>query len=554
MQDMEWWKKTIIYECYPKSFFDHKDQGSGTIKGIITKLDYLKSLGVGALWLTPVYRSPMVDNGYDVADYYQIDPQYGTMEDMDELISEARKRDIRIVMDLVFNHSSDQCAWFLESKKSKDNPKSDWYVWADPDEFGRAPTNWRALFGGSAWKWCEERKQYYLHTFAVEQPDLNWENPEVRKALFDVANFWVNKGVGGFRIDAISYIKKPKEFKNGISDGFDGLSDINRICRNQEGILDFLKEFKDEVKKGKDIFLVGETNGVDPEELRKWVGEDGVFDMVIEFTHVSPEFAEGENWWKPNAWNLSGFKKNINAFQYAVNEFGWHPIYFENHDKPRSVNHYFSEYCDKKKAAKVIATLLMSLRGTPFLYQGQEIGMSNVSWDDIDEYDDLSSHVQYQTALKEGASEVEALKGVHRSSRDNARTPMQWSDEINAGFSKGNPWLKVNSNYREVNRKVEESDAGSVLNYYRCLKKLRDEHPALIDGKFKSYEDDSDDVYIYDRTDDKEKIRVMVNFKDRDVKIDPQYEENSSVLLCSLPEHETGKLKALESLILQIDK
>ena len=422
---MKWWQKTILYECYPKSFYDDKGLGSGTLKGIIKKLDYLKSLGIGALWLTPVYKSPMIDNGYDVADYYQIDPKYGTMEDMEELIAEGKKRDIRIILDLVFNHSSDKCDWFLESAGSKNNPKSDWYIWADPDENGNAPTNWRALFGGSAWAWNEDRKQYYLHTFAKAQPDLNWENPEVRKALFDVANFWVAKGVGGFRIDAISYIKKPQEFKNGIPDGVDGMSDINRLTRNQEGILDFLREFKKEVREGKDIFLVGETNGVDPQELKDWVGENGVFDMVIEFTHISPEFVNGENWCKPYDWSLSELKRNLNAFQNAVNEYGWHPLYFENHDKPRSVDHFFSKDADKNKAAKVIATLLMSLRGTPFLYQGQELGMSNVAWDNINDYDDLSSHVQFDMALEEGFSESEALEGVHRSSRDNARTPMQ---------------------------------------------------------------------------------------------------------------------------------
>ena len=550
---MKWWQKTILYECYPKSFYDDKGLGSGTLKGIIKKLDYLKSLGIGALWLTPVYKSPMIDNGYDVADYYQIDPKYGTMEDMEELIAEGKKRDIRIILDLVFNHSSDKCDWFLESAGSKNNPKSDWYIWADPDENGNAPTNWRALFGGSAWAWNEDRKQYYLHTFAKAQPDLNWENPEVRKALFDVANFWVAKGVGGFRIDAISYIKKPQEFKNGIPDGVDGMSDINRLTRNQEGILDFLREFKKEVREGKDIFLVGETNGVDPQELKDWVGENGVFDMVIEFTHISPEFVNGENWCKPYDWSLSELKRNLNAFQNAVNEYGWHPLYFENHDKPRSVDHFFSKDADKNKAAKVIATLLMSLRGTPFLYQGQELGMSNVAWDNINDYDDLSSHVQFDMALEEGFSESEALEGVHRSSRDNARTPMQWNDKENAGFTTGEPWLKVNDNYHEINVKKEENDPSSVLNYYRQLIQLRDKHQVLIDGKFRSFEDDNNDIYIYERYNKDETIRVLVNFKDYEANIDPVYEENTKVLICSCPQHDKGILKPWEALILQVD-
>ncbi|MBR4483799.1 MAG: alpha-glucosidase [Erysipelotrichaceae bacterium] len=547
---MEWWKKTIVYECYPKSFRDTKDQGSGTIKGITSKLDYLKSLGVGAIWITPVYSSPMVDNGYDVADYYAIDPQYGDMADMDELIGEAKKRDIRIVMDLVFNHSSDKCAWFIESASSRDNPKADWYVWRDPKEDGSAPSNWRALFGGSAWKWCEARKQYYLHSFAAEQPDLNWENKEVRKALYDVANFWVDKGIGGFRVDAISYIKKPEVFLDGEVDGADGLADLNKIGRNKEGILDFLKEFRKEVREGKDIFLVGETNSVDVKQLKKWVGEDGVFDMVIEFTHISPEFRNNEKWCEPEEWTLKDLKQNIISFQYAINDEGWLPIYFENHDKPRLVSHYFRDDIDKKKAAKLMAVLQMCLRGTPFIYQGQEIGMSNVAYADINDYDDISSYTQYELALAEGYSKQEALAGVHNFSRDNCRTPMQWNDGEFAGFSKAKPWLAVNDNYKEVNVKRQEEDPSSVLNFYRELSKFRQKHKALIEGRFRSYEDESDEVFIFDRTDEEETIRILLNFMDYEVKIDPKYEEDMDPLLCSEEDHEKGRLKPLEALLI----
>ena len=547
---MEWWKKTIVYECYPKSFCDTKDQGSGTIKGITSKLDYLKSLGVGAIWITPVYSSPMVDNGYDVADYYAIDPLYGDMADMDELIGEAKKRDIRIVMDLVFNHSSDKCAWFIESASSRDNPKADWYVWRDPKEDGSAPSNWRALFGGSAWKWCEARKQYYLHSFAAEQPDLNWENKEVRKALFDVANFWVDKGIGGFRVDAISYIKKPEVFLDGEVDGADGLADLNKIGRNKEGILDFLKEFRKEVREGKDIFLVGETNSVDVKQLKKWVGEDGVFDMVIEFTHISPEFRNNEKWCEPEEWTLKDLKRNIISFQYAINDEGWLPIYFENHDKPRLVSHYFRDDIDKKKAAKLMAVLQMCLRGTPFIYQGQEIGMSNVAYADINDYDDISSYTQYELALAEGYSKQEALAGVHNFSRDNCRTPMQWDDGEFAGFSKAKPWLAVNDNYKDVNVKRQEEDSSSVLNFYRELNRLRNKHQALIKGKFRSYEDESDEVFIFDRTDEEETIRILLNFMDYEVKIDPKYEDDMDLLLCSEEDHEKGRLKPLEALLI----
>ena len=548
---MEWWKKTIVYECYPKSFHDTKDQGTGTIKGITLKLDYLRSLGVGALWLTPVYRSPMIDNGYDVTDYYQIDPMYGTMEDMEELISEAQKRNIRIVMDLVFNHSSDQCEWFIESRKSKDNPKSDWYVWADPKDDGSEPNNWRSIFGGSAWKWCEERKQYYLHTFAKQQPDLNWENKEVRKALYDVANFWIGKGVGGFRIDAISYIKKPDIFSDGPIDGSDGLSDINRICRNQEGIIEFLKEFKTNVREGKDIFLVGEANGIEPNELKNWVGKNGVFDMVIEFSHTSPEFAVQEKWYEPYEWTFKEFKRNISGFQYAINDEGWMPVYFENHDKPRLVDHYFPQGYDKKKAAKVMAVLQMCLRGTPFIYQGQEIGMDNIALDDINRYDDISSYGQYEAALKEGYSKKEALEAIHRFSRDNARTPMQWNDSEYAGFSKAEPWLTVNDNYREINVEAQEKDPSSVLNFYRKLVEIRNSHSALIDGKFTSYEDHRDDIYIFDRSNNEETVRILLNFTDQEVAVSECYEDDMQIIHSTEEEHKKGILKPLEALILQ---
>ena len=547
---MEWWKKTIVYECYPKSFYDTKNQGIGTIKGITSKLDYLKSIGIGALWLTPMYKSPNIDNGYDVTDYYQIDPQYGTMEDMDELIYEAKKRGIRIVMDLVFNHSSDQCEWFIESRKSKYNPKSDWYVWADPKDDGSEPTNWRSLFGGSAWQWCKERKQHYLHTFAKEQPDLNWENKNLKKALYDVANFWVDKGIGGFRIDAISYIKKPDIFTDGEIDGNDGMSDINRICRNQEGILDFLKEFKRNVREGKDIFLVGEANGVDPKELKNWVGKNGVFDMVIEFTHTSPEFPEQEKWCEPYKWTLKEFKRNINGYQYAVNDEGWMPIYFENHDKPRLVDHYFLKGYDKKKAAKVMAVLQMCLRGTPFVYQGQEIGMTNISFEDISYYDDISSHTQYETALSEGYSKKEALEAIHRFSRDNARTPMQWNDSEYAGFSKVKPWLTINDNYKEINVEAQEKDPTSVMSFYRKLVEVRNNHQTLIDGKFVSYEDQQDDVYIFDRVNKEETVRILLNFTDQEVTVNENYEDGMNIILSTEEDHIKGKLKPLEALIL----
>ena len=478
MNKLKWWQRTIVYQVYPKSFLDTTGTGQGDIPGITRRLDYLKTLGVGAIWLTPVYPSPMVDNGYDISNYTDIDPSYGTPDDMDELIAEAKKRDIRIVMDLVFNHSSDQHAWFLESRQSRDNAKSDWYIWRDAKPDGSAPTNWRSIFGGSAWTWCEERQQYYLHTFAPQQPDLNWENPAVRQALYDAANFWLDRGVGGFRIDAIVYIKKPAEFRDYEPDGPDGLKSIHDVIANTPGILDFLHEFRANVFDGHDIFTVGEANGVPPEHLDQWVGNQGVFSMLFEFSHMDVMFPDGEKWSHAQKFPLTAVKKALSESQKATAQNGWYPIFFENHDQPRAIDKFFrinyGERVEPQRAAKVIATVLMTLRGTPFVFEGEELGLDNVAWPDIEDYNDISSHGQYDLAIQEGFTKSQAMDAVHHFSRDNARTPMQWSGEQHeAGFTSGTPWLPVHSDYRYQNVESESTDAGSVLSYYRQLARLR---------------------------------------------------------------------------------
>ena len=475
MKATHWWQNTAVYQIYPKSFNDTRGKGTGDIRGITEKLDYLKSLGAGALWLTPVYPSPMVDNGYDISDYCGIHPDFGTLADMEELIAEAKKRDMRIVMDLVYNHSSDRHPWFLESKKSRTNAKSDWYIWRAPKADGSAPTNWRGIFGGSAWTYCEERGQYYLHTFAEAQPDLNWENPEVREALFAAANFWLRKGVGGFRIDAITYIKKPAVFTDGEPDAPDGMASIHEMTANTPGILDFLHEFRARVFDGHDIFTVGEANGVSPEELPLWVGENGVFSMLFEFSHVLVPYEGGECWSK-------------------------------------MLDYFFPKGADKKLAAKALAAVLFTLRGTPFIYEGEELGMTNVAWDSIDAYDDISSHGQYALALEDGFSKEEALGFVHFNSRDNARTPMQWTKEKHAGFTTGTPWLPVNENYREINAAAEEEDKDSVLHFYRHLVRLRETMPALLDGVYEELLADDEQIYAFSRTEGSSRIKTAVNF------------------------------------------
>ena len=551
MNELKWWQKTIVYQIYPKSFQDTTGTGVGDIPGVTNHLDYLKSLGTGAIWLTPVYPSPMVDNGYDISDYCGIDPSYGTMEDMEELIAEAKKRDIRIVMDLVFNHSSDQHPWFLESKKDRTNPKADWYIWRDAKPDGSAPTNWRAIFGGSAWTWCEERQQYYLHTFAEAQPDLNWENPEVRQALFDAANFWLDKGVGGFRIDAIVYIKKPA-FKDGPVDGADGLSGIHEMTANTPGILDFLHEFRRNVFDGHDIFTVGEANGVSPEELPQWVGKDGVFSMLFEFSHLELSYPEGEIWCKRFPWKLSQLKDALSASQAATAKEGWYPIFFENHDQNRSMHRYFPEGTDPKVAAKALATVLFTLRGTPFVYEGEEIGMTNTAFPKIEDYNDISTHGQYEYALKEGLSPEEALKAVQFQSRDNARTPMQWTREANAGFSDGMPWLPVHKDFMNCCVEAESEDGTSVLSYYRRMNRERTEGKAseiLLQGSYEELLHEDEHVYAFKRVLGEHAAYTVVNFTNDTVTYDSSVLEDADILIGNYENAQKGTLRPAEAVV-----
>ena len=548
MKATHWWQNTAVYQIYPKSFNDTRGKGTGDIRGITEKLNYLKLLGAGALWLTPVYPSPMVDNGYDISDYCGIHPDFGTLADMEELIAEAKKRDMRIVMDLVYNHTSDEHPWFLESKKSRTNAKSDWYIWRDAKEDGSAPTNWRGIFGGSAWTYCEERGQYYLHTFAEAQPDLNWENPEVREALFAAANFWLAKGVGGFRIDAITYIKKPAVFTDGEPDATDGMTSVHDMTANTPGILDFLHEFRARVFDGHDIFTVGEANGVTPEELPLWVGENGVFSMLFEFSHVLVPYEGGECWHKALPWPLTKLKRALTASQHATAKEGWFPIYFENHDRARSVNYFFPKDADNKLAAKALAAVLFTLRGTPFIYEGEELGMTNVAWDSIDAYDDISSHGQYALALEDGFSKEEALGFVHFNSRDNARTPMQWTAEKHAGFTSGTPWLPVNENYRTLNAAAEEKDADSVLHFYRHLAKLRETIPALLDGVYEELLEKNEQIYAFSRTLGKTRIKTAVNFSTKDAALPAGFLRGTR-LAGSYADAPTTSLRPLEAVI-----
>lgn len=511
--ERKWWENSVVYQIYPKSFYDSNNDGIGDIKGIISKLDYLKYLGIDVIWLSPIYKSPMADNGYDISDYYSIANQFGTMEDMDNLIEEAKKRNIKIIMDLVINHTSDEHQWFIESKSSKDNPLRDYYIWKDPKEDGSEPNNWESVFGGSAWEYDKTTNQYYLHVFAKKQPDLNWENYKVRESLYEMINYWLDKGIGGFRVDAITFIKKGNDFKDLQPVGNEKLVPIGKACLNQKGIDKFLNELKEKTFSKYDIFTVAEAPGVPKEDLYKYAGKNGFFDMLIEFGHADLDIGSDGRWYKENPWTLLDFKKALSESQEVYNEIGFGALYIENHDQPRSLNKYIKKEEDISPiSAKMLAISYFFLKGIPFIYQGQEIGMTNVKYESIEDYDDIASIGQYKNALNEGLSKEEALRAIHKRSRDNARTPMQWDNSENAGFTNGKPWLKVNPNYKFINVKSQINDKNSILEFYKKLIKIRKENEIAIYGIYELILEDNTSIYAYTRTLDNKKLLVICNF------------------------------------------
>ncbi|MFW6294983.1 MAG: glycoside hydrolase family 13 protein [Halanaerobium sp.] len=528
----KWWHDRVIYQIYPKSFNDSNGDGIGDLPGIIEKLDYLANLGIDIIWLSPVYSSPMKDNGYDIDDYYSIDKQFGTMEDMEKLITEAKKRDIGIMMDLVINHTSDQHQWFKESRRSKNNPKRDWYIWKDPKENGEPPTNWRSVFGGSAWTYDQQTEQYYLHTFAEEQPDLNWENKELRQELYQMVNWWLDKGLAGFRVDAISFIKKG-EYKDLNRDGADGLAEIHSATANQEGILDYLNELNNQCFSNYKIVTVAEIYPDKSERMKEFVGEGGPFDFIFDFRHTDLVMRPDSNWMQEKEWDLIKLKKVFNKIQQTYDRDSRVALFLENHDQPRSLNKYLAEKNINIYSAKMLAALFMLMRGVPFIYQGQEIGMSNVQYDSIEDYNDAASIGKYRMALDNGYQKDEVLKAVWDRSRDNSRTPMQWDDSKNAGFSSGTSWLKVNPNYREINVKKELSDPDSLYYFYRDLIKLRKESSyseTLIDGNYKQLLEKNENIMAYLRVEGAKKVLVIANFRDQKQNLNLDYKLKKLIL------------------------
>ncbi|MDF2505500.1 alpha-glucosidase [Clostridium sp.] len=526
MLKKRWWDKSVIYQVYPKSFYDSNNDGIGDIKGIVDKLDYLKDLGIDIIWLSPVYKSPMDDNGYDIMDYYDIDKQFGSMEDMDNLIKEGNKRNIKIMMDLVINHTSDEHDWFIESRSSRNNPKRDFYIWKDPKPDGSAPNNWKSIFGGSAWEYDDNTKQYYLHVFSKKQPDLNWENEEVRQKLYDMVNYWLDKGLGGFRVDAITYIKKDNTFKDLESNSNEELVHIDGGSLNQMGIENFLSELKENTFSKYDIVTVAEAPGIPREKLKDYSGPNGFFDLLFEFGHSDLDVAEDGKWYTPKKWTLQEFKDALFKSQEVYNDLGFGALFLENHDQPRSLNKFIKESDIGLVSAKMLATIYFLLKGIPFIYQGEEIGMTNVKYESIEDYNDISSIDQYNSAIKDGLSKEEALEAVYRRSRDNARIPMQWDDSKNSGFTEGEPWLKVNNNYKEINVKNNLESKDSILYYYKNLIDLRKNSKysdVIVYGKYKGIMEDDKKIFAYIREYGDKKLLVVANFYGENIKVNLNY-------------------------------
>ena len=509
----KWWHDKVAYQIYPKSFLDSNGDGIGDLRGIISKLDYLKDLGVDIIWLSPIYKSPFVDQGYDISDYYSIAEEFGTMEEFDELLAEAKKRNMYIIMDLVINHCSDKHEWFQKALADPDGEYADYFNFRKGKN-GNPPSNYRSYFGGNCWEPVPGTDKYYFHMFAKEQPDLNWENPTLRKKLYDMINWWLEKGLAGFRIDAIINIKKDLDFPNLEPDGADGLAGCWRMVENVEGVGEYLEDLKKNTFEKYDAFTVAEVFNMHKDELSQFIGENGHFSTIFDFSaHALSNGAHG--WYDAPDINFNDWRKTIINSQLQVQKCGIEANIIENHDEPRGVSRFLPEYARNPLGTKMLGTVSVLLRGIPFIYQGQEIGMQNAVWNDVKEYNDINTIDQYNLAISAGLSDKEALAVCSKMSRDNARTPVQWSDSDNAGFTTGTPWLKVNSNYKDINVQNQENDPDSVLNYYRKLvatRKSPEYKEVFTYGVFEPAYEDTEYVMAYYRVSDNQRILVAANF------------------------------------------
>ncbi len=517
-----WWQSSVIYQIYPRSFMDSNHDGIGDLRGIISKLTYLKTLGIDAIWLSPVYKSPQDDNGYDISDYTDIDPMFGTMDDMTELISKAKEMGIRIIMDLVVNHTSDEHPWFIEARKSQDNQYHDYYVWADGEE-GILPNQLRACFGGSAWEWVPELNQYYLHQFSVRQPDLNWENPTLRNEIYNMINWWIDKGVGGFRLDVIDLI---------------GKEPLKGITGNGPHLHEYIRELNARTWNQKDLLTVGETWGATPEIAKVFSNPDGSeFSMVFQFEHIGLDQQEGKSKWDLSALDFMKLKEVLSKWQTELSDHGWNSLFWNNHDLPRIVSRWGNDKEYREVSAKMLATIIHGMKGTPYIYQGEELAMTNVQYD-IGEYRDIESLNIYKERLREGYAQEEVMASIHARGRDNARTPMQWNSAEYGGFSDTMPWIKVNPDYLQINAQEQMLRKDSVYNYYRQLIALRKQYEVIQFGAYELLLPEHKQIFAYQRTYGNEKLVVICNFSSDTAQFTENITPGFRLILSNYPEHD----------------
>lgn len=556
----KWWHDKVAYQIYPKSFLDTNGDGIGDLRGIISKLDYLKKLGIDIIWLSPIYKSPFVDQGYDISDYYAIAEEFGTMEEFDELLAEAKKRDMYIIMDLVINHCSDQHEWFQKALADPDGEYAD-YFYFRKGRNGNPPSNLRSYFGGSCWEPVPGTDKYYLHMFAKEQPDLNWENPLLREKLYEMINWWLEKGLSGFRIDAIINIKKDLDFPDFKPDGPDGLAGCWKMVDEVDGVGELLEDLKKHTFQKYEAFTVGEVFNMKEGELDAFIGENGHFSTIFDFSaHM---LSDGEHgWYDAPPVDFKEWRKAITDSQLRVQNCGLEANIIENHDEPRGVSRFLPDYAQNPTGTKMLGTISVLLRGIPFIYQGQEIGMQNAVWNTVDEYNDINTIDQYHTARDAGLTDKEALEVCSRLSRDNARTPMQWNSQENAGFTTGTPWLKVNDNYTEINMETQDTDPDSVLNYYRKLIALR-KSPAYKEvfayGEFLPVYQNTSSVMAYYRKTENQRILITANFGKEAVSLTLEYPvkqlllSNMASVWHSLPANDIITLNSCEVLVFELE-
>lgn len=547
----KWWKEAVAYQVYPRSFNDSNDDGIGDLPGVIEKLDYLKDLGIDVIWLSPMYQSPNDDNGYDISNYKAIMDEFGTIEDFDRLLKEVHQKDMKLILDLVVNHTSDEHPWFIESKSSKDNPKRDWYIWKDPKDDGSEPNNWESIFNGSTWEYDEQTNQYYFHLFSKKQPDLNWDNLEVRNAVIEMMNWWFDKGIDGFRVDAITHIKKTFEAGDLPVPEGKTYAPAFDVDMNQPGIQAWLQEMKDKSLSQYDIMTVGEANGVNPDNAKEWVGEEeGKFNMIFQFEHLGL-WSTGDS-----KFDVKSYKTILNRWQKSLEGVGWNALFIENHDQPRRVSTWGDDKQYWYESATSHAVTYFLQQGTPFIYQGQEIGMTNYPFDSIETFNDVAVTNEYNIVKAQGGDVNVLLNKYKMENRDNSRTPMQWDQSTNGGFTDGTPWFPVNPNYETINVEQQIHDSQSVLQFYKDLIQLKKSDEIYTYGQFNLVDEDNPNIFAYTRTLNNKEVLIVGNLTDQVSKLNVPYhiENKQQIMLHNYSNHviDLDQIRPYEAFVVEV--